>query len=262
MHSRELAELGALLALQGHAIVHAANPLSDSALAEYWRATKERLNRWTRVLHAVETDPVSRPRWPILKAVVEEIVVSELLARVWTAVSVGHDRVQGAAACEPVVQNVLLAHIDLRRRLLLALIRRHAIPEGYSAPLNHLRRRVERWTDLLLGHLQCVCDASEWGFDRQRVEDFALDLRDEAGLVPGGREGQLLTSALREALREHVSSRAASSEQNQRIAAAVAVSLDPLDLQLPRFAQPLWPLRLHHRAEDCRRMVDQLWELS
>ena len=51
-----------------------------------------------------------------LRGVLEEILVSEVLTRVWTAVLCAHDACRGAEEAGPAARSVLLGHIEARHR--------------------------------------------------------------------------------------------------------------------------------------------------
>ena len=59
------------------------------SVSRYWAASKIRLQRWITTLKMFEND-VRNPEqnhdpWPALEIVVQEILYSELLTRVWSA---------------------------------------------------------------------------------------------------------------------------------------------------------------------------------
>src|SRR3954469_14933553 len=158
MHVRELAELAALIAVHWPSIVRGGVQIPPGLNEEYWSASKCRLDRWSRLLRplAATTDSALLSpalAWPRVQPVLEEILVSELLTRIWTAAAAAYDAQAVEDELEGVARNVFAGHLDARRQLLGLLADGGVIPADEVSRLNHLRRRVERWTDMLLAHL-------------------------------------------------------------------------------------------------------------
>src|SRR5213076_1261354 len=152
-----LAELAALLAIHAPAIVEQRRPLAPGSRQTYWAASKCRLDRWGRVLRQLtaaeaEAQLPAPLAWPRVGPILEEILVSELLTRVWTATAAASDAALGEQELEPVARSVFTAHLDARRRVLSLIAEGRVLALGQIIELNRLRRRLERWTDMLLSH--------------------------------------------------------------------------------------------------------------
>ena len=201
MHVRELIELAGLVSAHGPLLVEGQRPVANEHIERYWVASKTRLDRWARSLkgfadgvndaasalperperHSAHKGPASpaaaKLPWQHVRSVMEEILVSEVLTRVWTAVLCAHDRRHGADDAGPVARSVMLGHVEARHRALTLVVQaekgtgdscaqRLQGPSGNRRPssfpletavkLNSLRRRAERWTDVLVGHLAAV----------------------------------------------------------------------------------------------------------
>jgi len=185
MHARELAELGALIAVNSRVIAKGAAWLPAKLNEEYWAASKCRLDRWGRVLvqlanAAGQVEIPATLAWPRVRPVLEEILVSELLTRLWTATACACDASSGEEDLEPVARNIFAGHLDARRRLLGLLADGRVIELPEAVKLNHLRRKVERWTDMLLAHVAPAINTGEFAFEKERAKDFAEDLDFEA----------------------------------------------------------------------------------
>ena len=76
---------------------------------------------------------------------------------------------RGEDDLSPAARNIFAGHLDARRRLLTLLTDGRAIELPNAVRLNHLRRRVERWTDLLLAHTSGWTDVSEFAFEPARM---------------------------------------------------------------------------------------------
>ena len=89
-----------------------------------------------------------------------------------------------------------------------------------STALNRLRRRVERWSDVLLGGLLQGGDVLRFAVEPERAIDFAADLAARRG-EPGGQQAWRLTLvSLRNAFHAGLSPIVTNGEANARIASA------------------------------------------
>jgi hypothetical protein len=124
--------------------------------------------------------------------------------------------------------------------------------------LNHLRRRTERWTDLLVGYLAELDKTSEFAFEPARARDFARDLRFQSS-CPGGRHAwPLVLSSLRAAFRHGLTAGSPNGDLNAGIASAI-LSCFPAELfdSTGQF-RSLWLLRLANATADAQGMIDEL----
>ena len=213
MHARELVELAAIVSAHGPVLIRSGKPISADSIEQYWTTSKVRLDRWARRLKSFvgRADADARQRrdqWPEVRGVLEEILTGEMLTRVWTAVLCAYDRRRGADEAEPVARSVMIGHMEARHRVLTLMVRGPGIDAEAAVKLNRLRRRAERWTDLLVGHLAGMHDVSEFAFDPQRASDFAEDLRHRSGLQGGRHVWPLVLASLRAAFRQGSARRA------------------------------------------------------
>jgi hypothetical protein len=267
MHARDLAELAALLALHSPSIVHGAGRIPHDTSEQYWSASKCRLDRWGRLLRQL-TQASGQPElpatlsWPRVRPALEEILVSELVTRLWTAVATAHDQHHGDDGLEPIARNVFAGHLDARRRLLTLLAEARVIALPEVTKLNHLRRRVERWTDMLLAHLAGTIDVNEFAFDVERARDFAEDLDHQSAHAERDFSGRLMLLSLRASFANDLADRSPSSDLNRRIASALLGAFrDPTD-DPTGLVKSLWLERLNRTAIETEDMVEQLLRLD
>jgi hypothetical protein len=262
MHAHELVELAAIVSAHGPGLVQGVGQISEEALEQYWTASKVRLDRWCRTLRNFSTmaaDPRWRQvHWPRVSSMMEEIISSEMLTRVWAAVLCGHDRRHKLCESEPIARSVLLGHLEARHRVLLLLLNTPGLDVKAAARLNRLQNLTERWTDLLIGYLIAIGDLSEFAVNPDRARDFSNDLRDE-GVYPGRRiVWPLILSSLRSSFREKLATETPNADVNARIAAGIMACF-PGDLfdSTGQF-QSLWLIRLNNSAADAQVMLDEL----
>jgi hypothetical protein len=259
MHARDLVEVAGIVASGGPQIVRATGVLAAAQLERYWAASKCRLENWHRALKRAAAEPAGfdRDETLELRATLDEIFVSEMLTRVWTAVLCLRGRRQGTNLEEALARNVLDSHLEVRTRALALLVGGRLGPRQ-AAALNRVRRRAERWTDVLVGGLVGEGEVGEFAFDAERAADFAAHLaqrRDEAG----GRQAWRLTLvSLRNAFQVGLCPLAANAEANGRVTASILGCFpDELYDSTGLFAS-LWMVRLSAVASDAQGLIDDL----
>lgn len=267
MHARELAELAALVAIHSPVIVQGAGRVPHGASEQYWTASKCRLDRWGRVLRkltAAAGEP-QRPAtltWPRVRPVLEEILVAELLTRLWTAAAAAYDAAHGDQDLEPIARNILSGHLDARRRLLGLLADGRAIALPEAVKLNHLRRRVERWNDMLLAHLARQTDITEFAFEPDRARDFAEDLDHESAHVQRRFTCQLVLVSLRTSFAEGLAERSPNADLNRQIGSAVLGVFREEITDSTGLVKSLWLERISRTASDTEGMIEELLRLD
>jgi hypothetical protein len=263
MHSRELAELAALVAIHAPVLIEGRGGIPPECNQEYWVGSKCRLDRWGRLLRKIQAAAGQLPpeptlAWPRVRPVLEEILTSEILTRIWTAISVAYDALSGTDELTPVAMNVFTGHLDARARV-LALIsdgRAIALPEGVQ--LNHLRRRCERWTDMLLGHFSRHVDISDFAFELDRAHDFADDVDQESAHVEQRFTCRLVLTSLRAAFAYGLADQPANADLNRRIGSAAINAFRETIAESTGLVKSLWLDRLSQTASDTQAMIDEL----
>ena len=264
MHSRVLIELAALLASNGEVLLRGVERLSSSCIAEYWAASKCRIDRWARVIKSAEqsenvTSPGEEPsgaRSP--RPCLEEIITGEVLTRVWTGVVYGIEKRHQLDEASPVVRSVLLGHLEARRKTLRLLVSGRGVRTRDAIALNRLRRRTERWTDMLLGCLMPLHDVRDLAFDSTRAVNFADGLRGERGRTWGPQAWPIVFSSLRAAFLSDAASDSPNEGLNSRIASSVLGCFGSDLFDSTGQFQSLWQARLTYATSDTLGMIDQL----
>jgi hypothetical protein len=264
MHARELIELAALAAAHGPVLVRTSGRISEASIKQYWIASKSRLDRWGWTLRSVsgeagESDRPSKPsQWALPRGTLEEIITGEVLTRVWAAVLFAHDRFRGTEQAEPIAQSVLIGHLEARHRVLTLLAGGLPIDLEQAFRLNRLRRRAERWTDLLIGYLLRVGDVSRFAVEPDRARQFADDFRDRSSTKGGRHAWPLLLASLRAAFRKGLAPTSPNGDLNAQIAASVLVSLQPELFDATGLLRSAWLMRMTNITDDTQGMLDEL----
>ncbi len=171
VNHRQSVEIAALVSACSPRVIDGGQCLPEGTLEKFWDRSQRRLKLWLSALNHYQREYLRVPPdehlqlWNDLEPVLEDIFVSEVLTRVWGAVLTAMDQVRGTRVSEPIARNVLIGHLDARKRALQLLVTDTSLNVSHLSNIDRIRRRVERWTDLLLGHL----------VERHQVDDFAFD---------------------------------------------------------------------------------------
>jgi hypothetical protein len=264
MHAQELIELAAIIASNGGLLIRQPGPLDAPGLERYWTACKCRLDRWNRSLRQWDcatrqgTAPGADAAWPAIQGVLEEILTGEILTRVWSAVASTHDRLQRTSEAEPIVRSVYLGHQEARNRALTLLVQGPGIQVQQALKLDQLRRRADRWCDMLVGYLANSYDVSEFAVDPARARDFSEDFHEQAGF-PGGRQvWPLVQAALRGAFRGDLAAISPNADLNARIASGILACIPPEAFDSTGLLRSLWSMRLAEAASDVQGLIETL----
>ncbi len=249
MHACDLLELAAIVSAHGPQLIQSGQRVPAGAAEQYWTASKVRLDRWGRSLKEGPEKNLD---------VLEEILISEVLTRVWTAVLCGYDRRHGTDEVEPVARSVLIGHMEARHRVLTLMVGQRGINAAAAMKLNRLRRRAERWTDMLLARLAGACPIAEFAADPQRARDFADDARCRGGRPFGRQAWPLVMMSLRAAFRRSVSPNSPNADLNGRIAAAILSFFPPEVFDSTGLLRSLWMMRLSNITDDTQGMIEEL----
>ena len=261
MHANQLAELGSWVAANAGALVYGETDQPMLAATNYWTASRVRLNRWGTALKMFEEDfqqpSAGHDPWPALSIVVQEILVSEMLTRVWAAVVSTHDWYRQSDEMHGLAHSVHLGHIEAKNRAFRVMLKGKQLNEETFDQMNALRRRLERWTDLFLGQLPSASVSAKFAFDRNRVVDFNEEQVGTVGPEQTIRQKVLTASFTTDLLRDNIEF-AANPDLNRKIAAGI-LSCFPSDrfdsFGLPKSVRSIW---VEKSQFDTQMLVDRL----
>lgn len=203
MNLRQTAEIAALVSAHSAHLIEGTQKPPDAALHRFWNQTKQRLHVWLGRLNRCQADLPSAALgereaiWERVEPVLEEVFVSEILVRVWSAVLTAADLHRGTTHAGPIAASVMLGQSKARQLAMSLLV--NCPPELLSraARVDRLRRKAERWTDLLLGHLVAQYPAAEFAFDERRACDFGSEQLSLGVAGPDNRVWDLILTGMR-----------------------------------------------------------------
>ena len=81
----------------------------------------------------------------------EEVLVSEILARVVAALGAGIDERSADEEISPVTHAILLNHLEASNRVHQIILKARGAAVTKAERLNRVRQGIESWTDVLIG---------------------------------------------------------------------------------------------------------------
>lgn len=259
MHARQLIELAAWIATHGAALVRMPTPLSASGLNLYWSSAKCRLDRWGRELKHLSSVPeAAGPKPPRSRSsprpLLEEVLTGEILARVSAAVFTAHDRRRQTNECEPLARNLLQGQLDARQRVLNLIANSPVLDPELAVELNRLRRRCERWSDLLIAKLLLADDVLEFAVEPDRAADFAEGLREKSS----PQAWPILLGSLQAAFQNLLAPHSPNADLNEQIAAGLLSCFPGESFDAYGLVPSLWLVRMSHTTSDAQGMIDDM----
>jgi hypothetical protein len=263
MQTAELVELAAIVALHGPTLIAAESHRTLDGIDQYWVAAKCRFDRWAVSLGRLKRgEPLSaRDSHVTIRSLIEEILGSEVLDRVWTAVVAAFDRRRNGQDHEIVARSVHIGHLEMRRRALQLLLTGPGVTADDAVELNRLRRRAEQWTDLLLASLTRVAVVHEFAFEPHRLRTYSPEA--QAGSpydAEGNAAAALALTSVRSVARQALSAAAPNVDLNACVGGAVLRAFPPQVFDSFGLFQSPWALRLAQTTDDIQLLVDAMFE--
>lgn len=263
MHVIQLAELAAVLAHHGPALLYRHAPIPPEAINGYWTASRLRMDLWNQTLARFNRAKASgnhyrmRCWWQDHTGVLEEILASELLTRVIAAVADGSDRAAGRDDFSPIAQAIHLSHLEARNRVQAAILDRRGCSIEDAVRLNQLRCIVERWIDVLVGKLASTDEELlRYGIEADRVKEYANESSD-LGVAPGRQTLDWLTRAsMIDGLRRKISKVPSLPQANREVGNSAMMLLRPDLFDSVGTLKSLWLHRIERDSDRTDQMIE------
>ena len=261
MHARTLVEIVARIVLNTDEPMRQSERPGMDQVNKYWAASKCRHESWQRAFRLLENDLLSydpyHDNWPATRAVVDEVLVSEVLTRLWSAFLALFDKTHQSHEFTGIANSIFVSHIEASNQALRLLVAQPTERQDKVDPLNSFRHRLERWTDLLLGGISDTRIAVRYCFDRNRTLDFAVD-RLEQSLESRRQANHLLLASLAADLSENTGNYPANPDLNRQIAAGVLDFLSADRFDSVGLLKSSYLIRIEKDRHDLELLVEQL----
>lgn len=153
--------------------------VSTTALGYYWKLQRSWLNRMRLQFHDLSEGllvlPGDRELLSAMTSLMHEMTCGELVQRTWATVLTVKDQVTGRPEHGPIVRNLHVPLLELRRSYLAMLLDERLPSETFLFPVDRQRRRAEAWTNFICGHLVAEYDASEFVHQASEARTYHLE---------------------------------------------------------------------------------------
>jgi hypothetical protein len=189
-------------------------------------------------------------------------MLSNVLTCTWTAVLAAWDRLRGAHECEALAKGIWVGHMETCNRATRLLLAEPRLVQATAMALDQLRRRAERWTDLLVGQVSAVVDVCQYAADPARAREFAEDLTRRHSSAGSGEGWALLLKSLAAAFRESSAVPSPSAELNAKVASSILATIGPKACDATDLFPSLWMTRLLGTTLDAEVLITELFALD
>jgi hypothetical protein len=176
-----LPEVAALISAHSYLVLDHPDPLGNAVLGDFYIHSRNRFNRWFRNLKDVESGVTIRtprhliglsPVRPPIQSITEQIVISDLLNRVWSVAVIANDRKRQEDRAESLAKNVLKGHSVVRQKALRLCVEEKSLTARQMTHIQQLQVSAERWSDLLCCTLMGQFEIWEYAYDLNRAKEF------------------------------------------------------------------------------------------
>lgn len=265
MHPIHAADIAAVLAHHGPGLLYHRSMIPAEAMTAYWTANRVRFDLWHHALgHYQEMEQQGAGAtlqrwWEEHLAMLEEVLLTEVLTRVYAALGAWLDKDLESGDIKPVVHSVHLSHVEARNRVLHLMLHGRGSSVDEAVRLNRLRSEVERWTDALIGALATHDPvALDYAIDIPRAATHS----EESRRLPAGPARDtahwLIGMTMRDALLRRVSNQPALPAANAQVHEAVMMCLRPDLFDSIGLCKSLWLHRIEAGAEQADRVLNEL----
>lgn len=222
VQARDVIEIGAQLSAHAGLVVESPYDPDPEAIRETWQASRKRVRRWLRRLHDASESTAPDAPDDVL-AVARETLLADLPARCWAALLAARAERTGDREHEAIARNVLLGRLRVRRYVLEWLLDDPRVDRTELASIDRLRRRTERWTDMLTGPLVVMHDLEEFAFDPERSRDLVR----EGMTNPNSGVWSLMLAGIRAAFGDLPPDGPRARAENRRFVRSILAALPP-----------------------------------
>lgn len=172
-----LTEVAAIMSAHGRLFIEQPGEVSTEDIGDYYVLSRNRFNRWMKDLSELERSQQFNDRRHVVKkiagrqttqTIVEQILINEMISRIWTVLLLARDAHNGIDRIRPVARNIFLGHLAVRHKALGVILTDDGISSKDLLAIEQLRKSTERWTDLLCCSIMGQYDLWEYAFNKDR----------------------------------------------------------------------------------------------
>jgi hypothetical protein len=202
LSARSLAELALIISRVARSVLDESAAPSPESLRLFWQSSRSLQQRWTKALDGWTADGALDVAF--LERLAPRVFACEMAVRTWCTVLAALDRKQCRGDFTRLAHNVVGGLLQIRHGVLSRMLLIPVSEQDRVQGIDRMRRRCDRWTDLLTGPVAVRYDCFDFTFDRDRAQDFG-----EEGLVADPATGphaieHLVSAGLRLTFLQHL----------------------------------------------------------
>lgn len=263
MHSVFSADLAGLISHHAPAMIQRNVEIPPAALSEYWATSRSRLELWHQVLSRYRSYEQSghsdrlKLWWKEHSGVLEEVLVTEMLARVVSALATGLEENEEKQEFVPVAEAVQTSHLEVRNRVQQVMLFGRGNSVHDVVRLNRLRQGVERWTDAMVGRMSSDCPSMlRFAIETKRAAAYATEMRTYGEGAAKNTAAWLMNASMHDLIRRRTSESVAFPKANRLVVKSVMHLLRPELFDQTGVLKSLWL----HRMEMGSELSDQFMQ--
>ena len=176
LNVKSLAEVAWLVSTVAPQMIASKAAPTSVALKEFWQNTRTLQQHWGEFLDSQATGVTEPTRF---QEVATQLFTTEMLSRVWATVLARIDQESGQNDLTRIASNAVGGLLQIRNRLVSHLLSPD-VPAAWGAEIDRMRRRCDRWTDLLIGKINASADCFQFALNPDRSRDFAEEARESS----------------------------------------------------------------------------------
>jgi hypothetical protein len=203
LSGKSLAELALVVSQAAPGILAETKAPSPESIRGFWQSTRSLQQQWMNELNARPNETSCGIE--LIERLAPRVFTVEILVRTFSTLLAAFDQRLGTSDLTRVARNVVSGLLQIRMTVLSQLL---AVPEielDRVLKIDRLRRRCDRWTDLLVGTIAIRDNCFEFAFDPDRSRDFgeeSMFAETEFGSTPFEN---LVSAGLRGTFLQHLS---------------------------------------------------------
>jgi len=183
----QMIEFAAIVSADSPNLIEANFAISDESLERYTHWSQLRVRDWLSSLDDLPRQIAEAPAaaradiWKQAEPILIDVLAGCLIARVWGSILTACDRTRRAVSAERIARDVLAAQSVAQQRVLRLMVDGPYLTLERVVGLDRTRRRIERWSDLLAGHVIRRYGLADFAFEIDRALDFGEEQLSNGG---------------------------------------------------------------------------------
>ena len=193
LSARTIAELALVISKAARTHLKHSRKPSAASLKLFWQSSRALEKRWATALD--EWSITGTGDLLALEQLAMRVFTSEMLVRIWATVLASFEQTTKPDDLIRVAHSAVGCFSRIRNSVLTRLLSVPDEAQFAAQKIDRLRRRCERWTDLLLGAIAVKCACFDFAFLPERALDFGEELlANDVATGPNPAEHLILAS--------------------------------------------------------------------